>query len=180
MKKLIRGACAPLVLMTMILLSCLAEDDRNEVDLASVSSSLASGLVKSLVTSGLSNASAMAVAPDGRIFVTQRGTNGNGTGGTATAAVRVVKNASLLPTPFVNITVDNTSFGCCNERGLVGIAIDPNFNSNHFVYVYYTAPGSPAHNRATRFTANGDVAVAGSEQSILELEGLTNPNHNGG
>jgi glucose/arabinose dehydrogenase len=178
MKRSIQAVSAFVVFVTMILFSCVASDNRTDLDLLSFP--LASGLTKSLVTSGLGNASAMAVAPDGRIFVTQRGTNGNGSGGTATAAVRVVKNGALLATPFVNITVDNSSFGCCNERGLVGIAIDPNFNSNHFVYVYYTVPGSPAHNRASRFTANGDVAVAGSEQALLNLENLTNPNHNGG
>src|SRR5260221_5085896 len=178
MKRSIQAVSAFVVFFTLVLFSCVSSDNGTDLDL--VSFPLASGLTKTLVTSGLGNASAMAVAPDGRIFVTQRGTNGNGSGGTATAAVRVVKNGTLLATPFVNITVDNSSFGCCNERGLVGIAIDPNFSSNHFVYVYYTVPGSPAHNRASRFTANGDVAAAGSEQALLNLENLTNPNHNGG
>src|SRR5262249_26886948 len=54
------------------------------------------------------------------------------------------------------------------------------FASNHFIYVYYTAPGSPAHNRLSRFTANGDVAAAGSEVALQNLESLSNPNHNGG
>jgi glucose/arabinose dehydrogenase len=178
MKKLTKSVFAPIALLMMVLLSCLAEE-REKEDLGSVSFPLASGLVKSLVTSGLSNASAMVFAPDGRLFVTQRGTNGNGTGGTATGAVRVIKNGALLATPFVNITVDNTTFGCCNERGLVGITLDPNFTSNHFVYVYYTAPGSPAHNRISRYTASGDVA-SGGEQVLVNLENLTNPNHNGG
>src|SRR5439155_12911459 len=41
--------------------------------------------------------------------------------------------------------------------------------------------GSPAHNRVSRFTASGDVAVAGSETVILELDDLsTASNHNGG
>ena len=37
------------------------------------------------------------------------------------------------------------------------------FATNHFVYVYYTATTPTIHNRISRFTANGDVAVAGSE-----------------
>ena len=47
------------------------------------------------------------------------------------------------------------------ERGLLGVAFDPNFATNHFVYVYYTAATPTVHNRVSRFTANGDVAVAG-------------------
>ena len=44
------------------------------------------------------------------------------------------------------------------ERGLLGVELDPNFSSNHFLYLYYTVPGSPPHNRLSRFTATGDVA----------------------
>ena len=67
------------------------------------------------------------------------------------------------------------------ERGLLGIAFDPNFANNNFLYVYYTVPSTPRHNRVSRFTANGDVVVPGSEQIILELDNLSSAtNHNGG
>ncbi len=47
--------------------------------------------------------------------------------------------------------------------------------------MYYTVPGSPAHNRVSRFTASGDVALAGSEVVLLDLTNLsTATNHNGG
>lgn len=123
------------------------------------------GFTDMLVTSGLNRPTAMAFAPDNRIFVTeQRGT------------LRVVKDGKLLPTPFVSLTVDSSG-----ERGLLGVAFDPNFGSNKFVYVYHTVPGSPAHNRVTRFTANGDRAVAGSGRVILDLNALSSAtNHNGG
>ena len=50
-----------------------------------------------------------------------------------------------------------------------------------FVYVYYTATTPAIHNRISRFTANGDVAVAGSETVILDLDNLSSAtNHNGG
>ncbi|MEY2447220.1 MAG: hypothetical protein QOH79_696 [Acidimicrobiaceae bacterium] len=113
---------------------------------------------------GLSGPTAMAMAPDGRLFITQQG-----------GAVRVVKDGALLPTPFVQLTVDSTG-----ERGLLGITFDPSFVTNHFVYLYYTVP-SPAHNRVSRFVANGDVATPGSEVVILDLNNLsTSPTHNGG
>src|SRR4029079_4240794 len=46
---------------------------------------------------------------------------------------------------------------------------------------YYTVPVTPRHNRVSRFTANGDVVVPGSEQIILEPENLSaGTNNNGG
>jgi glucose/arabinose dehydrogenase len=123
------------------------------------------GFAQSQVANGISNPTVMAFAPDGRIFVAQQ--NGH---------LRVVKNNALLPTSFIQLTVDATG-----ERGLIGIALDPNFSINQFVYLYYTVPGTPAHNRISRFTANGDVVLAGSEVIVLELDPLSSAtNHNGG
>ena len=115
--------------------------------------------------SGLSNPTAIEIAPDGRIFVCQQG-----------GSLRVIKNGVLLSTPFLTVSVDANG-----ERGLLGIAFDPNFANNNFLYVYYTVPSTPRHNRVSRFTANGDVVVPGSEQIILELDNLSSAtNHNGG
>ena len=70
------------------------------------------------------------------------------------------------------------------ERGLLGVAFDPNFATNNFVYVYYTTSASPIHNRVSRFTAsaaNPDVVAAGSEVQLLNLPNLSSAtNHNGG
>jgi glucose/arabinose dehydrogenase len=107
----------------------------------------------------------MEVAPDGRVFVCLQG-----------GQLRVIKNGALLATPFLTLTPDSSG-----ERGLLGIAFDPNFQTNNFIYVYYTATTTPRHNRVSRFTANGDVAVAGSEVAILDLDNLSSAtNHNGG
>jgi glucose/arabinose dehydrogenase len=123
------------------------------------------GFTDATVASGLNNPTAMALAPDGRIFVCQQG-----------GALRVIKNGVLLPTPFLTVTVDSSG-----ERGLLGVAFDPNFVSNQLVYVYYTATTPTIHNRLSRFTASGDVALAGSETIIMELPNLsTATNHNGG
>jgi glucose/arabinose dehydrogenase len=126
---------------------------------------LPSGFTESVVASGISSPTAMDFAPDGRLFVCQQ--NGQ---------LRVIKNGTLLTTPFLTVTTDTLG-----ERGLLGVAFDPGFANNHWVYIYYTVPGSTAHNRVSRFTANGDVAVAGSETVILELNNLSSAsNHNGG
>lgn len=126
---------------------------------------LPAGFSETLITNGLTNPTAMELAPDGRIFVCLQG-----------GQLRVIKNGSLLATPFQVLTVDSSG-----ERGLLGIAFDPNFATNNFVYVYYTATTPSVHNRVSRFTANGDVAVAGSEAVILDLNDLSSAtNHNGG
>ena len=123
------------------------------------------GFTEGLVAGGLSSATAMSFAPDGRLFVCQQ----NG-------LLRVIKNDVLLGTPFLTVPVDSSG-----ERGLLGVAFDPNFAVNRFVYVYYTTTSPAVHNRISRFTANGDVAVAGSEAVICELENLSSAsNHNGG
>ena len=135
------------------------------VFLAAQAATLPTGFVETQIASGLASPTAMDFAPDGRLFVCLQGGN-----------LRVVKNGALLPTPFLTLTVDSSG-----ERGLLGVAFDPNFATNNFVYVYYTVPGSPAHNRISRFTAGGDVAVAGSEVVLLNLDNLSSAtNHNGG
>ena len=131
--------------------------------IAARAATLPGGFSETVVT-GLSAPTAMAIAPDGRIFVCQQ-----------TGALRVIKNHALLSTPFVTITVNATG-----ERGLLGVAFDPDFLTNQYVYVYYTAPTPAIHNRISRFTANGDVAVVASEVVLVELENLSATNHNGG
>ncbi|MDX6712769.1 MAG: hypothetical protein QOH96_3785 [Blastocatellia bacterium] len=132
--------------------------------LNAIAASLPTGFTETSIT-GLTAPTAMAFAPDGRLFVCQQG-----------GQLRVIKNGTLLSTPFVSLTVDSAG-----ERGLLGVAFDPSFPSNNFVYVYYTATTPTAHNRVSRFTANGDVAVGGSEQMILDLNNLSSAtNHNGG
>ena len=113
----------------------------------------------------------MAFAPDGRLFVAQQ--NGQ---------LRVISNGTprmLLTAPFLTVTVSSAG-----ERGLLGIAFDPAFATNRFVYVYYTATTPAIHNRVSRFTASAsdpNVAQAGSETILLELNNLSSAtNHNGG
>jgi glucose/arabinose dehydrogenase len=117
------------------------------------------------VAGGINDPTVMAFTPDGRILVAEQ-----------SGALRVIKNGTLLSTPFVKLNVNSSG-----ERGLIGIAVDPNFASNQYIYLYYTVPSSPIHNRISRFKANGDVAQAGSETVILELDNLSGAtNHNGG
>jgi glucose/arabinose dehydrogenase len=142
-----------------------------------------SGFTDELYDNGLTNPTAMEFAPDGRLFVAQQ--DGN---------LRVIDGGgNLLMTPFVSLDVDSAG-----ERGLLGIAFDPSFMTNGFVYLYYTVPNGPdgsagANNRVSRFTAAdadgnaangfqpGNTVAAGSESVLLNIEPLsTATNHNGG
>jgi glucose/arabinose dehydrogenase len=132
---------------------------------SALAATLPTNFQESQFVAGLTNPTAMTFAPDGRLFVCQQG-----------GQLRVVKNGALLATPFVTVTTDSSG-----ERGLLGVAFDPNFAANQFVYVYYTATTPATHNRVSRFTANGDVAVAGSEVALFDLNNLSGAtNHNGG
>jgi glucose/arabinose dehydrogenase/regulation of enolase protein 1 (concanavalin A-like superfamily) len=116
------------------------------------------------VASGISNPTVMAFAPDGRIFVAQQ----NG-------ILHVIKNGVKLATPALQLTVNSSG-----ERGLIGIALHPNFSSNGWVYLYYTLSNG-SRNRVSRFTMSGDVISPGSEVVILDLDPLSSAtNHNGG
>jgi glucose/arabinose dehydrogenase len=123
------------------------------------------GFVEEVYVRNLVAPTAMAFAPDGRLFYSEQA-----------GQLRVIEDRRLLETPFVSLDVDPNG-----ERGLLGIAFDPNFTANGFVYVYYTAKTPTIHNRVSRFTAQGNVAVSGSELVLLDLDDLSEAtNHNGG
>jgi uncharacterized repeat protein (TIGR03806 family) len=128
------------------------------------------GFAEQRVAAGFTGATAMDIAPDGRIFVCEQ-----------TGALRIVKDGVLLPEPFVTLTVDSSW-----ERGLLGVAFDPHFADNHHVYVCYVAPKPYPHHCISRFTARGDVAVPGSEAILFEgddqekLGGGVKNGHQGG
>jgi glucose/arabinose dehydrogenase len=113
----------------------------------------------------------MVFAPDGRLFVAQQG-----------GIVRILKPDGAVST-FVDLS--NNVYNS-NSMGLLGITLDPQFATNRYVYLFYTAKATattPIHNVIVRVTANasGDSAVAGSEQLLLRLDDLEdNGLHNGG
>ncbi len=125
---------------------------------------LPSGFEEVQIAGGLDPVS-LACSPDGRVFVLEK-----------PGRVRVVKQGTMLSQAFLDISGQVDNF---NERGLLGITFDPQFASNGWVYLFYTAR-SPSRNRVSRFTAAGDVAVAGSELVLIDLETLGAGNHNGG
>ena len=145
-----------------------------EMEVRLTLSTLPAGFTETTVVSGLNAPTAMEFAPDGRLFVLEQGGN-----------VKLVHNDGTTWTAL-HLNVDSSV-----ERGLLGIAFDPNFSSNHYVYLYYTNPNPGAapwatgeHNQISRFTVNDSnpqQPVFTNEAPILDLNNLSSAaNHNGG
>lgn len=123
----------------------------------------------------------LAVGPDGRIFV------GSSEPSTGQGKIYVIKNGQMLTEPFITINQVMAK----EEKGLIGIAFDPDFAINKYVYIHYTfdiegknLDNDDIRNKIVRVTANGDKAVDGSMIDILNLDiipgWITTPNHDGG
>ena len=130
-----------------------------------VASDLPPGFELETVASGFMFPVAAEFAPDGRIFVAEKG-----------GVVKIFENGAVLPDPFITLT-DVNDF---NDRGLLDIALDPDFESNNFVYLLYTYENNSADYegsktaRLVRVTANGNIAVPGSEFILLGSAGGSN------
>ena len=103
-----------------------------------------------------------------RLFITQK-----------TGAIRIfdLNTNTLLPTPFLSITVAGGTSES-DERGLLGLAFDPDYATNGQFYVYYTATGTNVLARYTRSAANPNVANATGVTMMSWADPFSN--HNGG
>ena len=97
----------------------------------------------------------MAVTPEGHVLVTER-----------TGAVKLVdpENGKVEVVATIPVEVRKKEFA--RECGLLGIALDPNYEKNKWVYLYYSVQGKPVHHLA-RFTFKG--GQLGSERTLLEV-----------
>src|SRR5882672_9237307 len=125
------------------------------------------------VVAPLDRPTAFAYASDGRLFVAEK-----------SGRIRVVSaSGALLPTPFATVDV-NTD----NDRGLIGLTLDPDFPVTPYVYLAYTTdivPPNPINalsrvHRITRMTANGDVVLPGSEVVLIDGIPSDTDSHAGG
>ena len=82
------------------------------------------------------------------------------------------------PTPFLHLT--NVGNGGV-QQGFVDIALDPNFATNHYVYVFYTQ-NSPNRDRLSRFTVNAGLTAANPASELVIYQDTQNANdeHHGG
>ncbi len=112
------------------------------------------------VAEGLEQPTAIGITPGGRLFVAEK-----------RGSVRVVENGTLLDAPFAEIEVYDFL-----ESGLLGLAVDPDYETNHYVYVFATVSDGEQH--IIRFTDGGGVA---SDSTVIRASiPSTGALHNGG
>ncbi len=129
---------------------------------------LPSGFQSRTIVRGLVAPIDIEVAPDGRLFLAEQA-----------GRVRIRKPDGTVVT-FLRLgrRVDHT-----DERGLSGIALDPDFATNRFVYLDYTrraGGGARPRNEVIRVTARGNHVVPGSERRIFRLDPQISTHHIGG
>jgi glucose/arabinose dehydrogenase len=104
----------------------------------------------------------VAFAPDGTLFVADKDVG----------EIRIVRDGEIVEPAFATLPVQVT----VNETGLLGVAVDPSFPDEPWVYAYFT--GTDARNHLVRIRADGD---RGTEvQTLLDLLPATAGWHNGG
>jgi len=109
-------------------------------------------------------------APDGRLFYNEL----------RTGRIRIVNRGQLQPEPFVDLDVVNLT-DRYSEHGLLGLALDPEFETNRFVYVFLSVPdrrGDPSKQQVLRLTDDGGEGV--DPTVILGDLPVGESRHNGG
>lgn len=122
------------------------------------------------IASGLGSPVDLADPDDGsgRLFVVEQA-----------GRVRIVRNGQVEPTPLLDIT---DRVRCCGERGLLGIALPPDYTQKGYFYLNYTTEAlGKLQTRISRFhlSADTDIADPASEQIVLVYD-QPHGNHNGG
>jgi glucose/arabinose dehydrogenase len=146
---------------------------------------LPAGFVATQLFAGasISGPTALAFLPDGTMLIAEQA-----------GTLRVAVGGNLSPTPAISLG----SRVCDNiERGLLGVAVDPKFITNRFIYLYYTfrkfpqadnpcPTGQPLNpenpvNRVSRFVLSQTNVVDAASETVL-IDNIPSPggNHNGG
>lgn len=118
---------------------------------------------RTTLATGLEEPTVIAFPGATRVFVGQR----NG-------VIRILDDDVLLDEPLFVIETDTNN----GERGLVGLALHPDFARNGWLYAYYTT--FEPRNRVARFTVDGDTADPASEVLIWENLDTASDWHHGG
>lgn len=108
---------------------------------------------KAILTSGLNEPTELAVLHNGKVLFVER------------------KGAVKLYSPLTQEVklAGNLNVHSEEEDGLLGVAIDPNFSQNKWVYLYYSPAGAKPVNVLSRFVLNEGKLDMASEKQILEI-----------
>jgi glucose/arabinose dehydrogenase len=120
-----------------------------------------------LLLSGLSNPVSAEFLPDGRMLILEKG-----------GTVKITDPKTNVPTTSTYLTLPNILTN--GEKGLIDIALDPNFATNNHFYLYYTL-GTDKKFQISRFTHQGNTASLSSELVIWkDPNPASSPDHFGG
>lgn len=154
-----RGAALPRLLPVVMLAAALPL----------AAATVPAGFTDALVAS-VGSPTALAFTPDGRLLITRKA-----------GVLRVYKNGSLLVTPA--LTFSASSICTESERGLLGVAVDPDFASTRHIFLFYTfeKPGGACVNRVSRFTLPDSNVIDVATELVL-VDNMPSPagNHNAG
>ena len=169
-----RSRKAPVALSVALILSCLAAMVVSTAP-AARAATLPDGFQESVAFSGLTQPTVVRFAPDGRVFVAEK-----------RGVIKVFDSLTdTTPTVFADLNTNVYNFW---DRGLLGMALAPNFPSNPYVYVLYTydhglGSTSPAPRWGTPGVysdpcpnppgATGDGCVVSGRLSRLQAAGNT-------
>jgi glucose/arabinose dehydrogenase len=119
------------------------------------------------IASGLSSPLYLTIAPGdpSRLFIVEQ-----------TGAIRIIKDGTLLPAPFLDISGEILVGG---EQGLLGLAFDPEYASNGRFVVHYSNQVGDTHLSMFNVSSNPDLADPATERLILTAD-QPYDNHNGG
>jgi len=147
---------------------------------ASAQTTFPTGFISETVVANLAGPTTIAFANDGRIFIGQKD-----------GKVKVFQNGVLLPTPFIDLTNEVNNYW---DRGLLGIALHPDFPSTPYVYLLYTYDPPEAVDdgtgarvarlmRVSANPSNTNVYLPGSEVILLgtnsTYQNIGTPNSSG-
>ena len=158
--------CAAVALMITSVVVSVVNVAAPKVDAGTV---VPAGFTDALVATP-GQATGIASLPDGTVVVLVQ-----------SGSVRLIRGDVLLPAPALTMSLAPCNGG---ERGLLGVAVDPDFKVNGYLYLYFTrpSPGSPGGcvNRASRFTMTGNAIDPNSEIILVDNISSNAGNHNGG
>jgi glucose/arabinose dehydrogenase len=114
---------------------------------------LPDGFAKVQLAKGLKNPTAIAFAPNGDIYIAQQ-----------RGAIVLYRGGAVQSTPVITIPADTGT-----ETGILGLALDPNFATNGFMYVGYTTVD--LHSQLSRFTVTGGGTTASLASEVVFWRG---------
>lgn len=156
------------IALMCLALAALASCSSDSTTSPSPSPSPPTALKLTPIASGLNQPLFVTSPPgDSRLFVVEQ-----------TGRIRVIKNGTLLDTPFLDLSGNITTGG--DEEGLLGLAFHPSFGANGRFFVHYSQRSSGAIVIAEYHAASGsDVAETGGTV-LLTIPHDQARNHNGG